>query len=634
MDQLDRWSQYRSKTPDNGSLPGWEMIVDVALKNQLTSNTTGLHPQSKMHFSPSADELSDAVVKSQTRLAAYLERYDEYLSRQANSLARELRLNQKEIGHVHCALLKLTEDFQRTPLLTGADIGRAHLNAQKKLLELRQTFVAQHPLQIFSNSDQKICILMPAPPISNLVFKGGGVRGQSYVAVLNVLETCGLTRDLRSIAGTSAGALTAACLATGISAERFAQLTKGLDMKDQLGDAEESDASGGCNSTISSPIALGLMENGQYGTELAIDTYSGLGSSVLNSIANKPAKKLLRTFQQVLRENVRAHFTSLLINQSPLPAEQKELLLKLDAELQTHKSYQVTFSDLALLHQFDPAHFKLLVLTGFNETDKKLEIFDAQTTPHLPIASAMRASMAIPKLIAPVNLILQGKSKTVVDGGVGTNVPSHLLNDYAHGGKKQNNGLISEDMKEQMQRAVSFAQTMVLSFDDNGTTAQLLSSTPAKLASDSAPMEDRLIEISGINPSYIASVTKPDNLRVHEAGLNAYIVYNGELSLASFNASRAQIKAAQLEAEVRFFEQIRANGLLDNDRAICLTFDSMEEASAHIDEASLRAFINRKSGWPSSKSDKQLTLEAAFDALARKRLSASAEALPNETATT
>lgn len=51
--------------------------------------------------------------------------------------------------------------------------------------------------------------------IKNLVFKGGGVLGQAYVGAMLALEELGLLKNLKGVAGTSAGSLMAGLIAMG-----------------------------------------------------------------------------------------------------------------------------------------------------------------------------------------------------------------------------------------------------------------------------------------------------------------------------------------------------------------------------------------------------------------------------------
>jgi len=53
------------------------------------------------------------------------------------------------------------------------------------------------------------------PQFRNVVFDDGAVKGIAYAGAIRVLEEKRLLGDIRRVAGTSAGAITAALLAVG-----------------------------------------------------------------------------------------------------------------------------------------------------------------------------------------------------------------------------------------------------------------------------------------------------------------------------------------------------------------------------------------------------------------------------------
>jgi len=67
--------------------------------------------------------------------------------------------------------------------------------------------------------------------ITNLAFKGGGVRGIAFVGALRELELVGQLNEVKRVAGTSAGALVAAMYALGYSIDQIEKLMQGLDFK-------------------------------------------------------------------------------------------------------------------------------------------------------------------------------------------------------------------------------------------------------------------------------------------------------------------------------------------------------------------------------------------------------------------
>lgn len=68
-------------------------------------------------------------------------------------------------------------------------------------------------------------------PYKNLVFEGGGVKGIAYVGALDVLELSQITPQIVSVAGTSAGAITATMVALNYTAAEFTDIMMGLDFK-------------------------------------------------------------------------------------------------------------------------------------------------------------------------------------------------------------------------------------------------------------------------------------------------------------------------------------------------------------------------------------------------------------------
>jgi len=58
-------------------------------------------------------------------------------------------------------------------------------------------------------------------PFENLVFEGGGNKGMAYVGVLQVLEKAGVMRNIKRVAGASAGAIIAALIAIGCDSQQL-----------------------------------------------------------------------------------------------------------------------------------------------------------------------------------------------------------------------------------------------------------------------------------------------------------------------------------------------------------------------------------------------------------------------------
>jgi hypothetical protein len=68
-------------------------------------------------------------------------------------------------------------------------------------------------------------------PYKNLVFEGGGVKGVAYAGVFEVLEQRQITPQIESVAGTSAGAITATMMALNYSADEFLKIMTTLNFE-------------------------------------------------------------------------------------------------------------------------------------------------------------------------------------------------------------------------------------------------------------------------------------------------------------------------------------------------------------------------------------------------------------------
>ena len=93
----------------------------------------------------------------------------------------------------------------------------------KRAALLRFRFCALLPLLLLSTgaTAQLLPPAPAAPRYRNLVMEGGGIRGIAYGGALQELEQRGVLRGLTRVGGTSAGAIQAALLAVGYSAQEI-----------------------------------------------------------------------------------------------------------------------------------------------------------------------------------------------------------------------------------------------------------------------------------------------------------------------------------------------------------------------------------------------------------------------------
>ena len=184
---------------------------------------------------------------------------------------------------------------------------------------------------------------------------------------------------LEAVAGSSAGATTAALIATGITSKDFKKLSNETNFEKLLGDG------------------FIVNKDGKPLYKLMHDTIS---SNVTNCLKDKDIMEVCNTRM----ESITKEIEKLKNDKSPAALEQLEVLkdqkLKLQAVIDTdgiqfaelNKRAQETgtiyFKDSDLLHLIDPIKFKDLVVTATNRATGELTIFDARKTrPRLRLPS-------------------------------------------------------------------------------------------------------------------------------------------------------------------------------------------------------------------------------------------------------
>lgn len=73
-----------------------------------------------------------------------------------------------------------------------------------------------------------VSMVLHAQPFTNLAIEGGGVRGIAFAGALGVLDSSGILKSVRHVAGTSAGAVHAMMLATGFSSAEATEITRDM----------------------------------------------------------------------------------------------------------------------------------------------------------------------------------------------------------------------------------------------------------------------------------------------------------------------------------------------------------------------------------------------------------------------
>lgn len=389
----------------------------------------------------------------------------------------------------------------------------------------------------------QILMLRAAPAIESLVLAGGGARGVANAPALRALENLGLLSALQRVAGSSVGGMTAILLAAGISAKDFQRLLNGTALLSLL-------TTPGDFARNYPHVTLGLLG---FDAGAVVQTLDRM-------VARSAAHYLDGHWREITRMPQWALFT---------PQQQQRLELLRAPDFTVSRAGQMlTFGDLQLLRQLDPARFKELVVTGWNQSEQRLVYFSHQNYPEMPLALAGRISMGIPGLFADVMIEAQGRMQRWTDGGVGNNLPTEPV--FA--------GLDGQALQE------AYARTLVMAFADAGRSHAVLHGPPAACL----PGVNPLVTLLSGNPHF-PQVVHADRRKLHAAGLHAMPVAHGDLEIGSFLAGEARVaraKADALDQALVFIAQNQHNFRHD-------LVDDVQTAARLLSPAEQDAFLAR-----------------------------------------
>lgn len=231
------------------------------------------------------------------------------------------------------------------------------------------------------NKGGAVVFTAPNPPVRGIVISGGGGKGVALVGMLRALEDAEITQGLKKVSGSSVGAMTAAMIAAGMTADELQAAADSPETVDTL-----TDGTGG------GPLALLGRAIWNRGPPL---TGEGLKKVVGDSLGGSLGKRV----EEFLAQKGPNPAVSKLIEDIAKSPEGPTFrqLRELSAAVPSIKELSVTGT-----------YTEELELGGTTErnTQGKLMVFDADNTPDMPVALAVQASAAFPKAFKPVDIDL------------------------------------------------------------------------------------------------------------------------------------------------------------------------------------------------------------------------------------
>lgn len=227
------------------------------------------------------------------------------------------------------------------------------------------------------------------PPIQQLVFSGGGAKGAAYPGVIKALEERGVLETVNEVSGASIGAVIAAYVASGMSADEIRELSN-KDYKALLGIRTFNKTN---------------LEATHYETFLREE----IRQSVLNRIDEYESQKSQNNSESSSRDST-----------------VMEIYNRLSTG-QNKDDIGVTFNDLAMLSQKIPTikRFSCTATANKNKEKGQLSLLSVDTAADMGIAKAIHASGAFPIVFKQVeHAMSSGETYHFSDGGIMVNTPA------------------------------------------------------------------------------------------------------------------------------------------------------------------------------------------------------------------
>lgn len=447
------------------------------------------------------------------------------------------------------------------------------------------SFIIENEL---AENRKKYLYVAKAPEIENVVFSGGGAKGVVYPGVVKALEN----KNIKNVAGSSIGAITAALYATSISGKTFADITTHPDFD---------------FSALLGPLNSHLHKTGGPLLEFLRDN---INNSILNTIKEADKNQFIAQYNQLSEtEKLTLHK---MLGDEDKKKDIEGLLQQLKDNALTQLS-PITFSMLNVLSQFNSVKgidnkFKDLSITSVNKEEGALYIFNAENTPDLEIALASRASASLPVFLEPVeipNAVLgiysEGKtegSKYFFDGGLLDNIPKNAVDNKQTkeygvniGEQGQNLHTLVFVFDETTDMPYSFGkQSPYLSANDFNDPELFTPGLKDRIIRDLAP---RIL--TGLKLKIKTSVAKARGLKeistdFTQRNVPLFVSGVGTTGYAKAKAKASELIAASEEATEAYFKN-------HSEEAIYLTFDNPHSLLLSIPQQKLQALIDE----PNSK---------------------------------
>ncbi|WP_168232794.1 patatin-like phospholipase family protein [Pseudomonas veronii] len=276
--------------------------------------------------------------------------------------------------------------------------------------------VGERKVSLVRFSDGRVEVTLSPPPLTHLVLSGGGAKGIAFPGMVQAFEDHKALGGVKVISGSSAGAISAALLASGMDAKAFETLSNSLNLPELL--------------NSKNPLIAKLQN-----ASAEIGKWAGRLPGPAGNIAQLLFTLLprLQTEAQPLEDLIGSEARKSLLAQIARTSRESRPVevMKVADRLSAGKG--PTFRDIEVLNCHIPAVKQLNITgTGMFDGRPQLVVFNASTTPDMDIARAAHISGSLPGLFKSPKeqghaFQAHAEQTAFQDGGLLVNTPSSAV---------------------------------------------------------------------------------------------------------------------------------------------------------------------------------------------------------------
>ncbi|MDR2577144.1 MAG: patatin-like phospholipase family protein [Puniceicoccales bacterium] len=304
-------------------------------------------------------------------------------------------------------------------------------------------FLQDHVEYILSVLYRELGFYMPeyaGQQFDTVAFSGGGAKGACYEQIVEMLRgtaLCDIISPNCRFTGTSVGGIVALfCCLGEVDPEVLRAITTETQEAMLAGDREIRKLE-----RMYPGLKMTPYRRMMSGVTKFVSGRSNMSGLPIVHLMDMQTSKYVRNFLDGLESG----FLDALRQSRPTEYARVQCLLEDFCDGGSREGKMVTFADLEMLRTFPGGErFRSLALTTYDLEGRKTVHLNAQTTPNMPIPFGIRATIGLPGLLQKLEFSFTSATDTqlldevqttytLVDGGIGQNLPLNAFDDAEAG---------------------------------------------------------------------------------------------------------------------------------------------------------------------------------------------------------